>query len=393
VPEVRNFDDAFNYILKRVGNERIIVAIDEFSYLVEKDESVPSVFQRIVDEYLKESNIYLILNGSSISMMEEGVLSYKSPLYGRRTGQWKITPLSFRDSWLFLPEYSFEEFMGAFSVVGNIPAYLMQFDDSLDIYGNIVNRILGKGNPLYEEVEFILREELREPSVYMSIVEAIADGMTRVTEIANRCYMDAKDIPKYLRVLQRLHLVHRLIPVTERKPKTKKAVYHVSDNFFRFWFRFVYPNRSDVEGGEMDRVLSKIKTGFDPYVGRIFEQVCSEFLGELNSNADLPFHFTKVGNWWGHYREQGMRKEVEIDLVALNEETKEILFAECKWSNKSVGVKTYRELEEKSKLVNWFNDERREYFALFSKSGFKPELRSKDILLFDLKDIEESLGK
>ncbi len=389
VPEVRNFDDAFNYILKRAGSRKIIVAIDEFSYLVEKDDSIPSVFQRMVDEHLKGMNIYLILSGSSISMMEEGVLSYKSPLYGRRTGQWKITPLRFSDSWLFLPEYSLEEFIEAFSVVGNIPAYLVQFDDSIDVYRNIENRILRKGSPLYEEIEFILREELREPSVYMSIIEAIANGMTRVTEIANRCYMDAKDI----RILQRLHLVHRLVPVTERKTKTKKAVYHVSDNFFRFWFRFVYPNRSDVEGGEIDSVLSKIKAGFDPYVGRIFEQVCREFLLELNRRADLPFHFTKIGNWWGYYREQGIRREIEIDTIALNEDTKDILFTECRWSNKPVGIKTYRELKEKSERVNWFNDERREYFAIFSKSGFKPELKNKDIILFDLKDIKKSLSK
>jgi len=388
VPEVRNFDDIFGYILKRAGSRKIIVAIDEFSYLVEKDDSIPSVFQKIVDEHLKGTNVYLILSGSSISMMEKGVLSYESPLYGRRTGQWKITPLRFRDSWLFLPEYSIEEFIEAFSVVGNIPAYLIQFNGSVDIYRNMEDRILGRGNPLYEEVEFILREELREPSVYMSIIEAIANGMTRVTEIANRCYMDAKDIPKYLRVLQRLHLVQRVIPVTEVKPKTKKAVYRISDNFFRFWFRFVYPNRGDVEGGEVDSVLSKIKAEFDSYVGRVFEQVCEEFLWELNRKAGLPFHFNKIGNWWGHYREHGMRKEIEIDLVALNEDTKEILFTECKWSNKRVGIKTYHELREKSKLVNWHNDERKEYFALFSKTGFTPELRKEDVLLFDLKDFK-----
>ncbi len=382
-PEVRNFDEVFKYILKRIGNKKIIIAIDEFSYLVEKDDSIPSVFQRIVDEYLKETNIYLILCGSSMSMMEKGVLSYKSPLYGRRTGQWKITPLKFRDSWSFLPKYSLEEFIMAFSVVGNIPAYLIQFDDSVDVYTNIKDKILEKGSALYEETEFLLKEELREPYVYMSILRAITGGMTRVTEIANGCYMNAKDIPKYLHVLQRLHLVHRITPVTERKIKTKKAIYQVSDNFFRFWFRFVYPNRSDVEGGDIDRVLSKIMAEFDSYVGRIFERVCTEFLTEMNKHRDLPLFFTKIGKWW--------HKDKEIDIVAINEETKEILFAECKWSNKRVGIKTYKELKEKSESVNWFNDERKEYFAIFSRSGFKPELKKKNILLFDLKNIEKCM--
>jgi len=391
-PDVRNFDDAFIYILKRTEDRKLIVAIDEFAYLVEKDDSIPSVFQKIVDVHLKGTNTYLILCGSSISMME-GILGYRSPLYGRRTGQWKVTPLRFMDSWSFLPRYSLEEFIEAFSVVGNIPAYLLQFDDSADIYENIEKRILGKGNPLYDEVEFILRAELREPSVYMSVVEAIANGATKVTEIANRCYMNAKDIPKYLQVLQRLQLVHRVVPVTERKTKTKKALYQISDNFFRFWFRFVYPNRSDVEGGEVDRALSKIRAEFNPYVGRIFEQVCREFLVEVNHRAGLPFHFTKIGTWWGHFREDGMRKEIEIDLVALNEDTRDILFAECKWQNKKVGINTYHNLMEKSTRVEWHLDKRKEYFALFSKAGFTPELKKEEdkenVILFDLKEIEK----
>jgi len=391
-PEVRNFDDAFIYILKRTENRKLIVTIDEFAYLVEKDDSIPSVFQKIVDVHLKGTNTYLILCGSSISMME-GILSYRSPLYGRRTGQWKVTPLRFKDSWSFLPRYSLEAFIEAFSAVGNIPAYLLQFDDSADIYENIEKRILRRGNPLYDEVEFILRAELREPSVYMSVVEAIANGVTKVTEIANRCYINAKDIPKYLQVLQRLQLVHRVVPITERKTKTKKALYQISDNFFRFWFRFVYPNRSDVEGGEVDRVLSKIRAEFNPYVGRIFEQVCREFLVEVNHRAGLPFHFTKIGTWWGHFREDGVRKEIEIDIVALNEDTGDILFAECKWLNKKVGINTYHNLMEKSTRVEWHLDKRKEYFALFSKAGFTPELKleKENVILFDLKEIEKHL--
>ena len=391
VPETENFYDVFNYILKRTGKNKIIVALDEFSYLVEKDASIPSVFQKVIDEYLKGTNIYLILSGSSISMMERGVLSYKSPLYGRRTGQWKVTPLKFRDSWLFMPKYSLEEFIEAFAVIGNIPAYLMQFDDSLDIYKNIENRILMRGSPLSEEVEFILKEELREPSVYMSIVAAIASGITHITDIADRCYMDAKDIPRYIQVLQKLDIVRRVTPVTERKPKTKKAIYKLSDNLFSFWFRFVYPNRSDVESGNINRVLNEIKVDFNPHVGRIFEQVCVEFLEELNHTNGLPFRFTKIGNWWGHHRENGQREEIEIDIIALNEDTKDILFAECKWQNKPVGIDTYRELKEKSRFVDFYNQKRKEHFALFSKSGFTPELKKENIMLFDLKSIEKCM--
>ena len=127
-----------------------------------------------------------------------------------------------------------------------------------------------------------------------------------------------------------------------------------------FWFRFVYPNRSDVEGGNEDRALTKIREEFKPHVGMIFEQVCQEFLKQLNHRTGLPFHFTKIGNWWGHFREDGVRKEIEIDIVTLNEDTMDILFAECKWQNKKVGINTYNKLRKKSKLVEWHNDKRRE---------------------------------
>ncbi|ODS38348.1 MAG: hypothetical protein A7316_08255 [Candidatus Altiarchaeales archaeon WOR_SM1_86-2] len=393
-PDVENFDDAFKYIVKRSEDARIIVAIDEFSYLVEKDDSIPSVFQKIVDEHLGE-NTYLILNGSSVSMMEKGALSYSSPLYGRRTGQWKITPLGFSDSWLFLPEYSIEEFIEAFSVVGNIPAYLIQFDDSMDVYKNIKNRILEKGTFLSEEVEFLLREELREPHVYMSIIGAIASGATRATQIASKCYIDAKDISKYLRVLQRLSLVQKITPVTERKPKTKKTIYQVSDNFFRFWFWFVYPNKSDIESGEADRVLLKIKSGLASYVGRTFEQVCKESLVQLNREGKLPFHFSKIGNWWGHYREDGIRKEIEVDNIALNEETKDMLIVECKWRD-NVNAKTVlHKLKEKAKHIDWNREERREYYAIFAKSfeerSLKEVLSKRNVVVFDLKYMENLL--
>jgi len=143
----------------------------------------------------------------------------------------------------------------------------------------------------------------------------------------------------------------------------------------------------------VDRALSKIRAEFNPYVGRIFEQVCREFLVEVNHRAGLPFHFTKIGTWWGHFREDGMRKEIEIDLVALNEDTRDILFAECKWQNKKVGINTYHNLMEKSTRVEWHLDKRKEYFALFSKAGFTPELKKEEdkenVILFDLKEIEK----
>jgi len=256
-PKVKNFDDVFTYIAKRLNERKFLIVIDEFSYLIEKDDSIPSVFQLIWDEILKDKNVMLILCGSLVSMMEN-LLSYKSPLYGRRTGQWKLLPLMFKDAQQFFPNYSREEKIITYSILGGIPFYLSMFDDRKDVFTNVKEKILSKGEILYEEVEFLLREELKDYSTYLSILEAIARGNSRISEIANFCKMQAKDLPKYLNVLMKLDIVEKVFPITEKRT-TKKTIYKIKDNFFDFYFRFVYPFKSDLEVGNIEKVMEIIK--------------------------------------------------------------------------------------------------------------------------------------
>lgn len=373
-----NFETIFKYIARI--EKRLIVVIDEFPYLIDADKTIVSLFQRIWDLYLNESNIFWILLGSSIGMMENEVLGYKSPLYGRRTGQWRVEALSFKDLRSFFPEYSVEERIRTYSILGGIPFYLQQFDDSNAISTNVKERILTKGEILYEEPEFLLREELREPRVYFTILKAISYGNSKFGNIMNVSGLNKNTLTRYLDILGKLHIIRRELPITEKNPeRSKKGLYKIDDPFFRFWFRFVLPNVSkieeDVERAYDDDILPFI----DQFVSFSFEDVCKEFLVELNRQDGLPLRFTRIGSWW--------HRDNEIDLVALNEDTKEILFAECKWQNKKVGIKVYDELKEKSGLVKWNNEERKEYFALFSKAGFTSGLKNEEVLLFDLEDI------
>ena len=178
------------------------------------------------------------------------------------------------------------------------------------------------------------------------------------------------------------------LPFTPLEKSNQQTIYQIDDNFFEFWFRFVYPNKSDIEGGETDKVLKKIKNEFNVHVSRTYEQVCREFLTQLNYRDETPFHFSKIGIWWGHYRENNVRKEIEIDNVAINEETKEVLFVECKWQNNVNAEKILRELKEKAKHVDWNRGERKEYYVVFAKS-FRERVSGEDVLLFDLGDVEE----
>lgn len=375
----KGFDDwetVFKYIAAK--NEKLVVVIDEFPYLVEADGAVPSTFQKAWDLYLKNSKIYLILLGSSISMMERTTLFYKAPLYGRRTGQLLIKPFKFRELKKVFPEKKFDEILAVYSVVGGTPLYLNKFigKDCLDV---IRDEILQKGKPLYEEVEFLLREELKEPRNYFSILEALSLGKHKLSEIINETGFDKGIVSRYIDILNSLQITKKETPVTEHMPqKSRKGIYQIDDNFFNFWFRFVFRNKSLLEENRINDVMSQIKEAVPAMLSKNYEKVSSEILLNAVLNKDVPLEFEKYGRWWD--------KNEEIDLIALNSKTNEILFGEVKWSNKPVGIDIYRELKEKSQVVDWGGGNRKEYFALFSKSGFTPEMehiaKNENIFLF-----------
>jgi len=373
-PLIEAWEELFSYVKEK--NKKLILVFDEFPYLVESDKAVPSFFQKGWDEYLKDSEVFLILCGSSVRMMERDVLSSKSPLFGRRTGQLRIDPLRFKEAMLFFPKYSIETAIECYSILGGIPLYLREFSDEASLAANI-KKMLAKDSILYEEPIFLLREELREPSTYSALLEKIAEGSTKMNDISTKTGIDVHKLPKYLKVLENLHLIERITPVTVSKAKSKQTLYIIKDDFFRFWYYFVFPFRSEIEGGRDDFVMSQIKSRLGSFTSAAFEKICREFLAESGS-------YNKVGRWW--------HKDNEIDVVALNEQTKEILFAECKWQDGVNAGKILASLREKAKLVQWNNESRKERFAVFAKS-FRDREKPKepDVTLFDLKDIERTL--
>lgn len=374
-----NWYEFFKYIK---GKGRIIVVVDEFPFLIETNKAIPSIFQKGWDEDLRDSEIFLILLGSSIGMMETDVLGYKSPLFGRRTGQVLIEPLGFQDARKFFPDKSNEEFTYIYSILGGTPAYLLQFDPLTDLWTNIKNKILLPEAYLFSEPEFILREELREPRNYFSILRAISMGKTRTSEIINETGFEKNVVGKYLSVLNDLRIIKREVPVTEKSyEKSKKGLYVMNDNFFRFWFNFVFPNKGFMEEGESKYVIeNKIKPDLDIFVSQTFEEVCRDY---TRKGLLRGLKFNKVGRWWS--------RDAEIDVVGINEEENVILFGEVKWSTKKVGVDVLDDLKEKAKRVEWGDKNRREYFVLFNRKGFTENLeelsREEGIMLITTPDL------
>ncbi|MEM2282727.1 MAG: ATP-binding protein [Candidatus Hadarchaeales archaeon] len=380
-PEIaaENFEDLFRYVCEKWwGQEKLILIVDEFPFLVEKDDTIPSVFQSIVDENLsKKPNIFLILCGSSVGMMEKGVLSYRSPLYGRRTGQWKVNPFKFRQVLEFFRELSPEDVVRIYAAVGGVPFYLNLFDPNKSFYENIEANFLSKEGLLYPEGEFLLREELRDPATFSTILLSMAEGATRVSEIASKSRMEAKDLPYYLKILEELGIVARETPVLE-KPTTKKSLYKIRDNFFNFWFRFVYPLRDEIELRNRVPVTEGMKEEIELYTSQRFEDVCREFLAE---KLDFP----RMGRQWG----RAGKSAYEIDLVAADGRKRVALF-EFKWRELSADecLRIIEELKEKLKFLN--KKYREEHFGIVAKKiNGKENLRKSGYLVFDLGDVFE----
>ena len=386
------WESALIYFAQQAQAERLVLVLDEFQYLCEDNTALPSLIQRFWDLHGKNSKLFFILCGSQVSFMEREVLAERSPLYGRRTGQLRLMSLSYRDSGDFFLTYSAKEKLTAYGILGGIPAYLNRFalhplNDSQDtpqmtFEQHIKDELLTPQGYLFDEVNFLLRMELREPRTYASVLQAIAGGATRLNEISQRVGLSPTDTNKYLSVLRELALVKRETPITERAPqKSKKGLYKIADNYVKFWFRFVLPNRSLIESGNADLVYHRIiAPNLSHYMGEIFEDVCRQYIS-LYWGEKLKVAPKQVGAHWG--------ANLEIDVLTENVDESH-WFGECKWWEVPVGENVLNHLIENATKVpdQW---KRNPLYILFSINGFTDALRQRaeteDVFLIDANDL------
>jgi len=359
-PRIDGWDEAFDYLGETLQSETVVVVIDEFPYLVAENDSVPSYIQGFVDEQLQQTESMLVLCGSSVSTMESEVLGHESPLYGRRTGQLDVRPFSFQQARAVI-DYETADAIRSYAITGGTPMYLTLFDYGRSLAENVRSQVLSPSAVLYTEPEFLLRTELRNPARYMSILEAVALGHTTPNEISGATGIDAGPLSKYLQTLRQLRLIDRDVPVTASAKKSKRSRYRVADEFLRFWFRYVEPNRSSIEEAPEIVYEGTIAPDLPMHVATTFEDVCHEAVWEGIRRGEFE-PYSEVGRWW--YGED------EIDIVGLAPNDDRILFAECKWTSEPVGTALVENLRTKAENVRWGPDEREERFALFSKSGF-----------------------
>ena len=379
-------------------NSKKLLVIDEFPYMFKGNTSIPSILQNLWDEYFKDENVMIVLCGSAMSFIKKELLAEKNPLYGRATGIYKMESMGFYDAAKFFPNYSERDKIIAYAVLGGIPHYLKQFDPNISLEDNIKKNILTKGCALYSEVEFLLRQELRETSLYNSIIEASALGSTKLNEISVKSLIDdTSKTSVYLKNLIELEIVEREFSISEgtkERANTNRGVYRITDNFFRFWYAFVFTNYSELEGGDVDGVFEyAIKPNLHEFASFAFEDVCREYVREMQKANKLPFRYKQMGRSWGkttvRRKDSTEIQETEIDLLAISQNSDKYLVGECKFKGRPFSYGEY--LDTAAKLLP--QQEKFDfYYYLFSESGFDDKLTAaaeseKNIVLVDINEI------
>lgn len=402
ISEFADWESAFRSVLDfPFGDQKKLLIIDEFPYMCKGNKSIPSVLQNLWDAELKDKNVMIVLCGSAMSFIEKELLAEKNPLYGRATGIYKMTEMGFYDAIKFFPNYSDKDKVLAYSILGGIPHYLRQFSPKLSLAENIKRNILTKGSVLYSEVDFLLHQELRETPIYNSIIEAVALGNTKLNDISQKSLVeDTSKTSVYLKNLIELGIVEREFSVdskSKEKANSNRGTYRLTDNFFRFWYAFGFTNFSQLEDGDVDGVYDYvIAPALHEFASFTFEDVCKEFVREMQKKNELPFRYSKMGRWTGKttVRDKDAPKgvrvaETEIDILGIGKGGKGYLVGECKFKNTPFDYSEY--LDTFTKLTP-LKDTAKFYYALFSESGFDSKIVSEadnnnNIALYNLKQI------
>ena len=390
VNSFNSYNSAFEYCFKAAMKKRLIFVIDEYPYLAESDRAVSSLLQALIDKYHNNSRLFLILCGSSMSFMENQVLGYKSPLYGRRSCQFKIEPFNYFECAKMLPGFNNAEIISLYGICGGIPEYISRINNNLSVQKNTENLFFNPTGRLFEEPSNLLKQELKSPQTYNAIISAIASGATKMNEIASIAGIETSQCSNMLNTLISLGIVKKEYPVGEKKP-SRKTIYLLADFMFRFWYSFTRPNQSRIQMGfgkkVSDEIFDKSTGKIESYMGHIFKECAIQFLwrkmGEENN-------FSAIGKWWGPNPIE--KKEEEIDILAIGADKKSAetaLFGECKWRNIRTGNDILENLIRKSALLTNYPKKR---YILFSKSNFSNQLidnaaKQKDTMLIGLDDM------
>ncbi|MCO6559209.1 MAG: ATP-binding protein [Bifidobacterium sp.] len=390
-----SWSTAFERIAKNARKDSshpFVFVFDEFPYAAAAEPGLASSLQIAIDHQFEDTNMMLILCGSNEGFMESRVLGSKSPLYGRRTAQIHLRPFDIFDASKLMPSNaSWLDRVHYYATLGGTPYYLKQLDASKNFEENIESLCFNVGGILYEEPMMLMRQELREPMLYNSVIEAVGSGKTKPKAIAEQAGMDKDSVSAYLRTLESLGLVERNVPLGENPARSRKGLWTIKDPFFAYWYRFVSPRAGliDMGQGHAPAVYGTSGGVFETYVGQQFERMCMQWLFQQSREGKFDFLPTSYGKWWGN--DPVAKQQTDIDVVMADDINKKVLLGECKWRESFNVNEAAEKLIERSPLITEKGE--RLYF-LFSKLPVRGDVQGKTRQLgpFTFVDAETMFG-
>lgn len=361
-----DFEECFKEITRLAQKQRVVLVLNKFSNLVKAYPAISSMLQSYIDHEFQESNLFLILCDSSTSFIKKRVLGYQSPLYGRRTLALKLEPFKLSEAREMLPKLSKEDAFIINTVCGGVPQYLSYMSDSMSVADNIKKNFLNKSGRLFDEPSNLLQQELRDPTNYNSIINAIASGASKHSKIARSAHLQTGPLTTYLNNLIDLGIVEKKLPVTEqKKSRSKNIVYRICDGMFRFWYTFVGKQNDLIERGLTDLAWTKVQKNLSDFMGPEFEKYSQDFMWSQDMNEKIvPNPFIHLGNWWG--TDKRTHQQVELDVVGFSDDERDGYFGECKWKNEPIPRSVLEKLITNSEIFKYPI----KHYYLFSKSGF-----------------------
>jgi AAA+ ATPase superfamily predicted ATPase len=366
-----NWAQAWQQVARLTQSGRLALFVDEFTYLLEAEPGIAGIIQNTWDHSLKQANLFLVLSGSHLGMMQRQVIAYQAPLYGRATAHVRLLPLPFGISKSFFPMYDAAERVAIYAIFGGIPAYWERLDPAASISDNISRQLLTANNLMQEEPRLLLQDSVTDPNNYVAILRAIAHGARAQKEIAGHTGLAQGHVSKYLSVLREAGFVERRVPVTAGE-SSRLGRYHITDPYLRFYYRFLATRQAQLALGVQDQALAEIKRHLVDFIGtHTWEELCREWLLRLPAHAgaggysDLPFVPDQVGSAW--------TPKVQVDVVGINAMEKTLILGECKWSPMPVERSTLRELVAKTPDIVPKKGKWSVYYLGFAHGGWTGE--------------------
>lgn len=355
---------AFEQAARLAKQDRMTLILDEFTYLMSLEPGIAGILQNAWDHHLQRSNIFLIISGSHVGMMERGVLSYQAPLYGRATSRLLLQPLPFNATKSFFPKYRPDERVALYAIFGGVPAYWEQFDPGISLDKNIKENLLAGANLLHDEPRLLLQDFVSEIHNYAAILRAIAQGHRTPREIASSSGLNDRHISMYLSTLVSTGFVERRIPITEQA-SSRLGRHHITDPFLRFYYRFLSRRQSQLALGVDDQTLAEIKKHMVDFIGtHTWEELCQEWLLRATGQKVLPFHPDQVGSIWN--------RDAQIDVAGINFMEKTLILGECKWDRHPMDLEVLRKLIEKTEKVLPAEGKWKVFYIGFARNGWTP---------------------